>query len=108
MATAAANLTAAKAACAAVCAPVDAEVTAIPQDQLSAAIVAHAVMTSGADGAVSAALAAGPLRMLSDDHIAAVSQVATAAKTHADHADQLAAAYADFAAASRAEAGAAR
>jgi hypothetical protein len=114
-----ANLLALKAKCFTDCADSTAAVAAIPEDALAAARVAHHVQLNGADS-LAAAIAAGPLKFLDQDHIAEVARViaeggdpiaAAGAKpkhvalleaarvTHADHGEELAAAYADFAAA---------
>jgi hypothetical protein len=108
-----------KAACETACADANAAVREIPEEDLRKARVAHQVQLNGADS-LTAAIAAGPLKFLDQEHIAEVARVtaeggdpiaAAGAKpkhvalleaaraAHADHADELAAAYADFAAA---------
>jgi hypothetical protein len=114
-----AKLLSLKAACFLACDKPVAALAAVSETALRKARVAHHVQQHGKDS-VTAAIAAGPLRFLDQEHIAEVGRVVkaggdpvkaagadpkhvalleTARQAHADHADELAAAYADFAAA---------
>ena len=117
-----ANLLRLKAICHAACDGAEDAVKTIPADAIKAAVVAHHVGQHG-ENSLTVALAAGPFKFLDEQHIAEVGRVQAAvtggqdpaeaagadpahvalleaARTaHADHGDELAQAYADFAAA---------
>jgi hypothetical protein len=113
------KLLALKAECHDACDEATTAVAELDPDARKKAVVAHHVQQHGADS-LSVALAAGPFKFLDEAHIAEVGRVAAAGGdpvvaagaepehvalleaarvAHAEHGDELAQAYADFAAA---------
>lgn len=118
------DLVALKAKCSASCEEPEAEVAALDPDDRARAVVAHHVQQYGKDS-LSVALSHGPMRFLDDDFISEIRRVSEAGgdpveeagadpahvallqaarDAHEAHREELAAAYAAFAAESKAEA----